>query len=56
VAEEEHTLRENLYFRHELLLLLARAGFGAVAVRAAYTDAAATAEHTALAFVARKDG
>jgi SAM-dependent methyltransferase len=56
VAEEEQILQESLYFRNELLLLLAQAGFGDVAVRAAYTDAAATAEHTALAFVARKDG
>jgi hypothetical protein len=56
VAEEEHVLQESLYFRNELLLLLAQAGFRDVAVRAAYTDAAATAEHTALAFVARKDG
>jgi SAM-dependent methyltransferase len=56
VAEEEHTLRENLYFRNELLLLLAQAGFADVAVRGGYTDAAATTEHTMVVFVARKEG
>ena len=55
-AEEEHTLLENLYFRNELLLLLAQAGFGDVAVHAGYSGAAATAEDTTLVFVARKDG
>ena len=56
VAEEEHTLQTDLYFRNELLLLLAQAGFGEVAVHGGYSDAAPTAEHTRLVFVARKDG
>jgi SAM-dependent methyltransferase len=54
VAEEEHTLHENLYFRNELLLLLGQAGFGDVAVHGGYTGGAATAGDTAVVFVARK--
>jgi SAM-dependent methyltransferase len=54
VAEEEHTLRESLYFRNEVLGLLAQAGFEDIAVHGGYAAAAATAEHTMLVFVARK--
>ena len=53
VAEEEHNLRENLYFRNEILLLLAQAGFAEAMVRGGYTDAAPTADDTMLVFVAR---
>jgi SAM-dependent methyltransferase len=56
VAEEEHSLRENLYFRNEVVLLLAQAGFGEVSVQGAYTDAAATVDDTTVVFVARKEG
>jgi hypothetical protein len=55
-AEEEHTLQETLYFRNELLLLLAQAGFADVAVHGGYTDAAPTADDTMLVFVARTGG
>jgi SAM-dependent methyltransferase len=54
VAEEEHTLQENLYFRNEVLLLLATAGFAEVTVQGGYTAAPATPEQTMLMFVARK--
>jgi hypothetical protein len=54
VAEEERTLQENLYFRNELLLLLAAAGFAEVTVQGGYTAVPATAEQTMLLFVARK--
>lgn len=54
VVEEEHTLQTTLYFRNELLLLLAQAGFGEVAVHGGYIDAAATAEDTRLVLVAQK--
>ena len=54
VAEEEHTLQENLYFRNEVLLLLAAAGFAEVTVQGGYTAAPATPEQTMLMFVARK--
>jgi len=56
VEQEEHLLAENLYFRDELLLLLSRAGFNDVTVEAGYSGQPATAEHTVLTFVARKDG
>jgi SAM-dependent methyltransferase len=54
VAEEEQTLRENLYFRNEILLLLAQTGFGDVTVRAGYTEAEPTADDTIVVFIARK--
>jgi SAM-dependent methyltransferase len=53
VAEEEYTLQENLYFRNEVLLLLAEAGFGEVTVQGGYTGAPVTAEQTMLVFIAR---
>jgi SAM-dependent methyltransferase len=56
VAEEEHVLRENLYFRNEILELLAQAGFTEITVRGRYTDAAPTADATLLLFVARTAG
>jgi SAM-dependent methyltransferase len=56
VAEEVHTLQTTLYFRNELLMLLAQAGFGEVDVFGGYTDAAATADDTTLVFVAKKGG
>src|SRR5919202_6504487 len=37
VAEEEHSLQENLYFLNEVLLLLAAAGFGEITVQGGYT-------------------
>src|SRR5262249_3655784 len=54
VAEEERSLQENLYFRNEIVLLLAQAGFGEVAVHAGYTAAVPSVEQTMLVFVARK--
>ena len=52
--EDEHTLLATLYFRNELLQLLAQAGFREVEVRGGYTEAAATVDDTSLVFVARK--
>lgn len=54
VAEEEHTLQENLYFRNEVVHLLTQAGFGAITVQGGYSAAPATAEQTMLVFSARK--
>jgi SAM-dependent methyltransferase len=54
VAEEEHILQTSLYFRNELLLMLAHAGFADVEVRAGYRDAPATATDTTVVFVAQK--
>ena len=54
VAEEERTLTSNLYFKHELILLLKQAGFAEVTVQGDYTEIEATAEHGVLVFIARK--
>jgi hypothetical protein len=55
VAEEESTLQESLYFRNELQLMLAQAGWTNVTVYRGYSGVPATADDTMLAFVARKD-
>jgi hypothetical protein len=54
VAEEEHALKETMYFPHELRLLLERAGFEDVALRAGHTDAEPTAEDDFVVFLARR--
>jgi SAM-dependent methyltransferase len=54
VTREEHVLRENLYFRNEVVQMLAQAGFVDVAVHGGYTDDAATPEDSMLVFVAEK--
>jgi hypothetical protein len=53
VAQEEHTIQITSYFRNELLLMLAQAGFTDIEVRAGYTEAPATAADTTVVFVAR---
>ena len=54
VATEEYTLRENMYFKNELLLMLRIAGFREISVQGDYTDEPATANHTELVFTAIK--
>jgi SAM-dependent methyltransferase len=54
MAAEENTLKERLYFKNELLMMLEQAGFGDVTVHGDYTEAAASAEHGILVFIARK--
>jgi SAM-dependent methyltransferase len=54
VATEEHTLSMRGYFRDEILLMLDRAGFGEVEVRADYVDEPPTVETETLVFVARR--
>jgi SAM-dependent methyltransferase len=54
VREEEHTLRINLYFKNELLMLLDRAGFGDVAVHGDHREAPATKDSDFVVFVAHK--
>jgi SAM-dependent methyltransferase len=53
-TEEDHTLTMRHYFRNELLLMLAEAGFIDVEVRGDHTDAEATGDHDTLVFSARK--
>ena len=54
VAEDEHLLTLTLYFKDEIVLMLERAGFVDVTVRAALTDAEPTGADDFLVFTARK--
>jgi hypothetical protein len=54
VREEEHTLHITVYFKHELLLMLERAGFTDVVVHADYREEPPTGDSNFLIFVARK--
>jgi SAM-dependent methyltransferase len=54
LAEEERTLKEILYFKHELLQLLEHVGFSDIDVQAGYTGAVPTPDDAFLVFVARK--
>ncbi len=53
VAQEDRLLRENLYFRNEILLMLANVGFAEVSAHAGYSAIEPTANDTMLVFVAR---
>jgi hypothetical protein len=54
VAQEEHTLHLNFYFKNELLLLLERAGFADIVVHGDYREEPANAETDFVVFVAGK--
>jgi hypothetical protein len=54
IAEEEHTFQATLYFRNEVLLMLAHAGFTDVQAKGGYDGAPATRSDTTLVFTARK--
>jgi SAM-dependent methyltransferase len=54
VAEEEHVLQMTLYFTHETVLMLEKAGFSEVTLRAGYEDAPPTADDDFVVFLARK--
>jgi SAM-dependent methyltransferase len=54
VEREDRLLQESLYFRNEIVLLLANAGFADVSVRAGYSVKEPTAEDTMLVFIARR--
>ncbi|GAC1405964.1 MAG: class I SAM-dependent methyltransferase [Chloroflexota bacterium] len=54
VAREEHSLQECLYFRNEVLQLLAQAGFTDVSVYAGYTERTPSFEDGLITFVAVK--
>jgi len=55
VQQEEHTLLERLYFRNELLAMLAAAGFRDVEVWDGYTGNRASAHSGILVYIARKE-
>lgn len=54
LKEEIHTQKVEDYSRHELILMLERAGFHDIEIFGDYTDAPATADHENLIFVAKK--
>ena len=55
-AEETHTLTSTLYFAHELVLMLERAGFADVVMHGDYTGDEATAESEFVVLAAGKPG
>ncbi len=54
VKQEEYSLRINIYFVQEVLLMLDEAGFRDLAVEAGYTGRRATATDGTVSFVARR--
>ncbi len=54
VVEEDHLLRMTMYFTSELVLMLERAGFSDVELRAGYRDAPPTSGDDFVVFIARK--
>jgi SAM-dependent methyltransferase len=54
VAEEEHDLEITMYFTHEVALLLERAGFVNVEMRAGYENRAPSADDGFVVFLARR--
>jgi len=54
LVEDEHVLVMTLYFTHEVQLMLERAGFVDVELRAGYTGAAPTSGDDFVVFLARK--
>ena len=54
VAAEEHILKMSMYFTHELVSMLERAGFSDVTLRGDYTDEEPDADTNFVVFIARK--
>jgi SAM-dependent methyltransferase len=54
VAQEDHQISMRAYFRDELLLMLAEAGFEDVDVRGGYDDEEPSGDHEFLVYAARK--
>lgn len=54
VAEERRLLTSNLYFRHELVLMLERAGFSWVQVRGQYNDREPSGVDEFLVYIAER--
>jgi hypothetical protein len=48
-------MRESAFFRDELLVLLAQAGFAEVAVKGGYDEREATGEDLMVVFLAREE-
>jgi hypothetical protein len=56
IAEEERALQLTLYFTNEIKLMLERADFTGIELRAGYSDAAPTADDDFVVFIAKKPG
>ena len=54
VAEEEHSLTESFYFKHEVELMLSQAGFVDVEVRGQHNDRPPAPEDDFLVYLARR--
>ncbi len=54
VEVEEFTLKEVLYLKNELIMMLGQAGFREISVEGGYIGEAATADDPVLMFIARK--
>ncbi len=54
MQEDRHSIRLNLYFAQELLLMLEVAGFSDVAMEGRYNGAPATPDDATVVFVARR--
>jgi hypothetical protein len=54
VAQEKHVLKMTLYFTHEIVLMLERAGFVDIEVGAGYTGAEPTSDDDFVVLVAKK--
>jgi hypothetical protein len=54
VAVEEYTLRGNMYFKNELLLMLKVVGFREITLHRDYTDEPPTADHQEIVFIATR--
>lgn len=54
IFEEDHVIQMTLYFTHELLLMLERAGFVDIELRAGYEDRPPTADDDFVVFIAKK--
>jgi SAM-dependent methyltransferase len=56
IAEEDHVIQMTMYFTHELVLMLERAGFAEIELCAGYTDEAPTGEDDFVVLIAKKPG
>ena len=56
LQEEIHIQKVEDYSKHELILMLERADFNDITITGDYSDEPATADHSALVFLARKPG
>jgi SAM-dependent methyltransferase len=54
LAEEEHSLAMTLYFTQEIVLMLGRAGFVDIELRAGYEDRPPTGDDDFVVFIAKK--